>query len=91
MARSARPFPPIAHANPRRRSHAVARLQAERALLARYPQEYELLASRLGHVRATTGLVKRHAKEYGRLVAGASGIESLPVSFTPAARRAIPA
>ena len=90
MARSARPFPPIA-ANPRRRSHAVARLQAERALRDRHPEEYESLETRLGHVRAMTGLVKRHAKEYGRLVAEASGVEPLPVSFASAGFRAIPA
>jgi hypothetical protein len=90
MARSARPFPPIA-ANPRRRSHAVARLQAERALRDGHPEEYESLEARVGHPRAVAGLVKRHAKEYGRLVAGASGIESLPVSFGAPARRAIPA
>jgi len=91
MARSARPFPPIAHANPRRRSHAVARLQAERALHDRYPEEYESLEARLGYVRAMTGLVKRHAKEYGRLVAEASGVEALPVSFAGAGQRAISA
>ena len=90
MARSVRPFPPIA-ANPRRRSHAVARLQAERALRDRHPEEYESLEARLGYARAVAGLVKRHAKEYGRLVAEASGIESLPVSFAPADRPAIPA
>jgi len=90
MARSARPFPPIA-AYPRRRSHAVARLQAERALRDRYPGEFASLEVRLGYVRAVNGLVKRHAKEYGRLVAESSGIESLPVSFAPAGRRALSA
>jgi hypothetical protein len=90
MARSVRPLPPKA-AYPRRRSHAVARLQAERALRLRHPEEFESLEARLGFVRAVAGLVKRHAKEYGRLVAEASGIESLPVSFATAAPRAIPA
>jgi len=91
MARSARPFPPIAPAYPRRRSHAVARLQAERALRDRHPEEYVSLEARLGYVRAMTGLVKRHAKEYGRLVAEASGVEPLPVSFAAAGPWAIPA
>ena len=75
MARSARSFPLLAHADPRRRSHAVARLQAERALRSRYEDEYRQLEARLGAMRAVTNLVRRHAKEYGRLVAHAPGID----------------
>jgi hypothetical protein len=48
--------------------HGVARLRAERALRLKHAEEYDRLEVRLGHVAAVATLVKRHPKEYGRLV-----------------------
>jgi hypothetical protein len=48
--------------------HGLARLRAERALRTKHPDEYRRLAVRFGHVGAVATLVRRHTKEYGRLV-----------------------
>ena len=48
--------------------HGLARLQAERALRTRHAEEYDRREVRLGYVGAVATLVKRHTKEYGRLV-----------------------
>jgi hypothetical protein len=48
--------------------HGLARLRAERALVVRYAEEYRRLEPRLGHVGAISTLVRRHTKEYGRMV-----------------------
>jgi hypothetical protein len=58
--------------------HGLARLRAERALVVRYAEEYRRLEPRLGHVGAISTLVRRHTKEYGRMVtASAAGTPEL--------------
>jgi hypothetical protein len=52
--------------------HGLARLRAERTLCTRYSDEYERLEVRLGHVGAVAKLVRRHTKEYGRLVSASA-------------------
>ena len=52
--------------------HGLARLRAERELRDRHAEEYDRLEVRLGHVGAVATLVKRHTKEYGRLVSASA-------------------
>jgi hypothetical protein len=60
--------------DPRRSGgHGLARLRAERSLLTRYVDEYQRLEVRLGHIGAVATLVRRHTKEYGRMVTASTG------------------
>jgi hypothetical protein len=46
----------------------LARLQAERLLVARYRDEFTALRARRAHVDAVRALVRRHSSVYGRLI-----------------------
>ena len=45
-----------------------SRLEAERALVKAYRQDYERLSSRRGHVEAVRSLVKAHKRRYDTIV-----------------------
>ena len=65
--------------------HGLARLRAERALVVRYADEYRRLEPRLGHIGAISTLVRRHTKEYGRMVTASAA--DAPDQFGFARRR----
>ena len=66
--------------------HGLARLRAERALRNRHPDEYQRLAVRSGHVDAVATLVRRHTKEYGRLVTASVNDAPAQPGFGPRRR-----
>jgi hypothetical protein len=47
---------------------AIARLEAEAALLKRFDAEYRRLSAKDGHVRAVVRLVASHKREYDALM-----------------------
>ena len=63
--------------------HGLARLRAERSLLTRYADEYQRLEVRLGHAGAVAKLVKRHTKEYGRLVTASAAEDARAARLRP--------
>jgi len=66
--------------------HGLARLRAERALRNKHADEYRRLEVRVGHADAVATLVRRHTKEYGRLVtASVNDVPSQP-GFGPRRR-----
>jgi len=66
--------------------HGLARLRAERALRNRHQDEYRRLEVRFGHVDAVATLVRRHTKEYGRLVSASVNDAPAQPGFGPRRR-----
>ena len=66
--------------------HGVARLRAERALRTKHADEYRRLELRFGHVDAVATLVRRHTKEYGRLVTASVTVAPAQPGFGPRRR-----
>jgi hypothetical protein len=66
--------------------HGLARLRAERALRTRHLDEYRRLQVRVGHVEAVATLVRRHTKEYGRLVTASVTLAPPQPGFGPRRR-----
>jgi hypothetical protein len=66
--------------------HGLARLRAERALRTKHEDEYRRLAVRFGHVGAVATLVRRHTKEYGRLVTASVNDAPVQPGFGPRRR-----
>ena len=50
---------------------AIARLEAESALLKEHEAEYRRLSAKAGHVRAVVRMVAAHKREYDELMRGA--------------------
>jgi hypothetical protein len=66
--------------------HGLARLRAERALRTKHSDEYRRLEVRFGRVGAVETLVKRHTKEYGRLVTASVNVAPTQPGFGPRRR-----